>query len=155
MEYQTSKTLSRTRHDAPTGHKHFNFISFSFQSRRWAHIKRSAEIMIPVISTCLSVLGSIGVIFFGLLASRHMMSKPKHPSPATIGLYVFMTIFMTGALLADQTRTDESGIFKCFYLFGFFAALFSIGWSYRCLYRRLTPNPGSGDNLEAESGPLE
>jgi len=25
-------------HDAPTGHKLFNFNSFSFQSRRWAHI---------------------------------------------------------------------------------------------------------------------
>ena len=27
-----------TSRDAPTGHKLFNFISFSFQSRRWAHI---------------------------------------------------------------------------------------------------------------------
>ena len=26
---------------APTGHKLFNFTSFSFQPRRWAHIKRS------------------------------------------------------------------------------------------------------------------
>jgi hypothetical protein len=32
----------RTSHDAPTGHKLFNFTSTSLQSRRWAHIKRSA-----------------------------------------------------------------------------------------------------------------
>ena len=37
------KSRSRTTHDAPTGHKLFNFISFSFQLRRWAHIKRSAR----------------------------------------------------------------------------------------------------------------
>ena len=30
--------MTRTSRDAPTGHKLFNFISFSFQSRRWAHI---------------------------------------------------------------------------------------------------------------------
>ena len=30
----------RTSHDAPTGHKLFNFVSISLHSRRWAHIKR-------------------------------------------------------------------------------------------------------------------
>ena len=30
--------MARTSRDAPTGHKLFNCISFSFQSRRWAHI---------------------------------------------------------------------------------------------------------------------
>ena len=34
---------SLTSRDAPTGQKLFNFISISFQSRRWAHIKRSAQ----------------------------------------------------------------------------------------------------------------
>ena len=29
--------MERTSRDAPTGHKLFNCISFSFQSRRWAH----------------------------------------------------------------------------------------------------------------------
>jgi hypothetical protein len=33
----------RTSRGAPTGHKLFNFTSFSFQSRRWAHIKRSTD----------------------------------------------------------------------------------------------------------------
>jgi hypothetical protein len=40
---------SRTNRDAPTGHKLFKFISFSFQSRRWAHIKRSLT-RIPMIT---------------------------------------------------------------------------------------------------------
>jgi hypothetical protein len=31
--------MERTSRDAPTGHKLFNFISTTFQSRRWAHIK--------------------------------------------------------------------------------------------------------------------
>ena len=35
--------MTRTSRDAPTGHKLFNCISFSLQPRRWAHIKRSAE----------------------------------------------------------------------------------------------------------------
>jgi hypothetical protein len=32
-----------TSRGAPTGHKLFNFISTSFQPRRWAHLKRSAR----------------------------------------------------------------------------------------------------------------
>jgi hypothetical protein len=39
-----SKTRSPASRDASTGHKLFKLNSFSFQSRRWAHIKRSAEI---------------------------------------------------------------------------------------------------------------
>lgn len=34
---------SPTSRGAPTGHKLFNFTSFSFQSPWWAHIKRSAD----------------------------------------------------------------------------------------------------------------
>ncbi len=61
-----------------------------------------------------------------------------------------MIIGITGALLDDRTTTDESGIFRFLYIFAFLTILFTIGWSYRSLYRRSTRIPGCGDNLEAE-----
>ncbi|QTN32871.1 hypothetical protein HZ994_11220 [Akkermansiaceae bacterium] len=40
IDCSTNQKKSLTSRGAPTGHKLFNFISTSFQSRRWAHIKR-------------------------------------------------------------------------------------------------------------------
>ncbi len=41
----------RTSRDAPTGHKLFNFISTSFQPRRWAHINvRSVKFLKAAVS---------------------------------------------------------------------------------------------------------
>ena len=106
--------------------------------------------MIPAISTFLSVLGALGVILFGLPTLWRADSKSTYRSPVTIAMQLSMIMFMTGALLADQTRTDKTGIFKYFYLLAFLTLLFSVGWSYRRVYRQSAHLLSEGNNEEAE-----
>jgi hypothetical protein len=109
--------------------------------------------MIPAISTFLSLLGAVGGIFFGLRTLWRADFKSKYPSPVTIAMQLSMIMLMTGALLADQTRTDKSGIFKYFYLFAFLAGLLTVGWSYRRLYHQLAHSLfEEPNNEEAEQG---
>ena len=70
----------RTSHGAPTGHKLFKFISISFQSRRWAHIKRSLKkfkdmlgrFQILILASCLS-----SCVFLPDYSARHVKSKQE------------------------------------------------------------------------------
>ena len=111
--------------------------------------------MISAISTFLSVLGGLGLILFGLPTLWHMDFKSKHPSPVKIAMQLSMIMLMTGALLADQTRTDRLEIFKYFYLFVFFITILSVGLSYRRIYQQLAHPSFEDNNGDAESGPRE
>ena len=85
------KTRSPTSRDAPTGHKLSKLCSFSFQSRRWAHIKRSVQnTMKKAIAILILVFGLVGCDRSKKLdeaAVRSWASSPEVLSRSTPSLY--------------------------------------------------------------------